>query len=108
MAVWENVLICAIKILSLSCATSAVLHLFLFISEWYIYFFFFCSTSALLERVSEIENRCAEKLREMEFRVDTAKKEHTKAGSGISGMLSQAFGSLTRDAEVTSRMLAVM
>lgn len=48
----------------------------------------FCSNSALLERVSETENRCAEKLREMEFRVNTAKKEHTKAGSGISSMLS--------------------
>lgn len=51
----------------------------------------FCSTSALLERVSEIENRCAEKLREMEFRVNTAEKEHTKAGSGISSALSQTL-----------------
>lgn len=50
---------------------------------------FFCPTSALVERVSEIESRCAEKLREMEFRVNTAEKEHTKAGTGISSVLSQ-------------------
>lgn len=50
---------------------------------------FFGPTSALLERVSEIESRCAEKLREMEFRVNTAEKEHTKAGTGISSVLSQ-------------------
>ncbi|TWW74881.1 coiled-coil alpha-helical rod protein 1 [Takifugu flavidus] len=37
------------------------------------------SDRALVERVSEIESRCAEKLREMEFRVNTAEKEHTKA-----------------------------
>lgn len=54
-----------------------------------LFSFFFCSTSVLLERISEIESRCAEKLREMEFRVNTAKKEHTKAGTGISSMLSQ-------------------
>lgn len=51
--------------------------------------FFLGSTSALLERVFEMENCCAEKLREMEFRVNTAEKEHTKAGTGISSMLSQ-------------------
>lgn len=50
---------------------------------------FFCPTSAQLDRVSEIESRCAEKLREMEFRVNTAEKEHTKAGTGISSVLPQ-------------------
>ncbi|TNN88671.1 Coiled-coil alpha-helical rod protein 1 [Liparis tanakae] len=34
---------------------------------------------ALLERVSELEDCCAEKLREMELQVNTAKREHTKA-----------------------------
>ncbi|XP_028278350.1 coiled-coil alpha-helical rod protein 1 isoform X3 [Parambassis ranga] len=37
------------------------------------------SEQALLERVSEIEYRCAEKLREMELQVNTARREHTKA-----------------------------
>lgn len=37
------------------------------------------SERALLERVSELEDCCAEKLREMEFQVKTAKREHTKA-----------------------------
>ncbi|XP_061559273.1 coiled-coil alpha-helical rod protein 1 isoform X2 [Phycodurus eques] len=37
------------------------------------------SQQALQQRVSEIESRCAEELREMELRVSTAKREHTKA-----------------------------
>ncbi|XP_051257324.1 coiled-coil alpha-helical rod protein 1 isoform X1 [Dicentrarchus labrax] len=37
------------------------------------------SERALQERVSEIKDRCAEKLREMEVQVNTAKREHTKA-----------------------------
>ncbi|XP_041864972.1 coiled-coil alpha-helical rod protein 1 isoform X2 [Melanotaenia boesemani] len=37
------------------------------------------SEQALQERVSEIEDRCAEKLREMEVQVITARREHTKA-----------------------------
>nr|XP_046266739.1 coiled-coil alpha-helical rod protein 1 [Scatophagus argus] len=37
------------------------------------------SEHALQERMSEIEDRCAEKLREMEVQVNTAKREHTKA-----------------------------
>ncbi|KAM4546325.1 coiled-coil alpha-helical rod protein 1 isoform 2-T2 [Fundulus diaphanus] len=37
------------------------------------------SERALLERVSEIEGRCAEKLREMELQVSAARREHTKA-----------------------------
>ncbi|XP_072231355.1 coiled-coil alpha-helical rod protein 1 [Leuresthes tenuis] len=37
------------------------------------------SEQALQERVSEIEDRCAEKLREMEVQVNTARREHTKA-----------------------------
>ncbi|XP_026185221.1 coiled-coil alpha-helical rod protein 1 [Mastacembelus armatus] len=37
------------------------------------------SERALQERVSEIEDRCAEKLREMEVHVNTARREHTKA-----------------------------
>ncbi|TMS14195.1 Coiled-coil alpha-helical rod protein 1 [Larimichthys crocea] len=37
------------------------------------------SERALQERVSEIKDSCAEKLREMEFQVNTAKREHTKA-----------------------------
>uniref|UniRef100_A0A8C2WNQ6 Coiled-coil alpha-helical rod protein 1 n=2 Tax=Cyclopterus lumpus TaxID=8103 RepID=A0A8C2WNQ6_CYCLU len=37
------------------------------------------SERALLERVSELENCCAERLREMEVQVNTAKREHTKA-----------------------------
>uniref|UniRef100_A0A3Q2TXV1 Coiled-coil alpha-helical rod protein 1 n=1 Tax=Fundulus heteroclitus TaxID=8078 RepID=A0A3Q2TXV1_FUNHE len=37
------------------------------------------SERALLERVSEIEGRCAEKLREMELQVGAARREHTKA-----------------------------
>lgn len=37
------------------------------------------SRRALQERVSEIEDRCAQKLREMELQVNTAKREHTKA-----------------------------
>ncbi|KAM4726823.1 coiled-coil alpha-helical rod protein 1 [Anableps anableps] len=37
------------------------------------------SEHALLERVSEIENQCAEKLREMEVQVNAARREHTKA-----------------------------
>ncbi|XP_042288219.1 coiled-coil alpha-helical rod protein 1 isoform X1 [Thunnus maccoyii] len=37
------------------------------------------SEQALQERVSEIEDRCAEKLRQMEFQVNTARREHTKA-----------------------------
>lgn len=44
---------------------------------------------ALKERVSEIENRCAEELREMEVQVNSAKREHTKAGSRISIMLTE-------------------
>ncbi|KAK1883202.1 Coiled-coil alpha-helical rod protein 1 [Dissostichus eleginoides] len=37
------------------------------------------SECALQERVSEIEDRCAEKLREIELQVNTARREHTKA-----------------------------
>ncbi|XP_042355314.1 coiled-coil alpha-helical rod protein 1 isoform X2 [Plectropomus leopardus] len=37
------------------------------------------SERALQERVSEIEDCCAEKLREMEVQVNTARREHTKA-----------------------------
>ncbi|XP_047234220.1 coiled-coil alpha-helical rod protein 1 isoform X2 [Girardinichthys multiradiatus] len=37
------------------------------------------SERALLERVSEIEDRCAEKLREMEVQVNASRREHTKA-----------------------------
>ncbi|XP_035033633.1 coiled-coil alpha-helical rod protein 1 [Hippoglossus stenolepis] len=37
------------------------------------------SEQVLQERVSEIEDRCAEKLREMEVQVNTARREHTKA-----------------------------
>ncbi|KAK5859170.1 hypothetical protein PBY51_003256 [Eleginops maclovinus] len=37
------------------------------------------SECALQERVSEIEDRCAEKLMEMELQVNTARREHTKA-----------------------------
>lgn len=37
------------------------------------------SEHALLERVSEIENQCAEKLREMEVQVNAARREHTKS-----------------------------
>ncbi|KAM9729417.1 coiled-coil alpha-helical rod protein 1 isoform 1-T1 [Menidia menidia] len=37
------------------------------------------SEQALQERVSEIEDRCAEKLREMEVQVNTSRREHTKA-----------------------------
>ncbi|XP_030602462.1 coiled-coil alpha-helical rod protein 1 [Archocentrus centrarchus] len=37
------------------------------------------SKQTLQERVSEIEDRCSEKLREMEAQVSTARKEHTKA-----------------------------
>ncbi|XP_061607346.1 coiled-coil alpha-helical rod protein 1 isoform X10 [Phyllopteryx taeniolatus] len=37
------------------------------------------SQQDLQQRVSEIESRCAEELREMEVRVSTAKREHTKA-----------------------------
>ncbi|XP_029303254.1 coiled-coil alpha-helical rod protein 1 isoform X2 [Cottoperca gobio] len=37
------------------------------------------SKCALQERVSEIEDCCAEKLREMEVQVNTARREHTKA-----------------------------
>ncbi|KAM9348605.1 coiled-coil alpha-helical rod protein 1 [Symphorus nematophorus] len=37
------------------------------------------SERALQERVSEIKDRCAERLREMEVQVNTAKREHTKA-----------------------------
>ncbi|KAG7223270.1 hypothetical protein INR49_015626 [Caranx melampygus] len=37
------------------------------------------SEHALQERVSEIEDRCAEKLREMEVQINTARREHTKA-----------------------------
>ncbi|KAK2828484.1 hypothetical protein Q5P01_019518 [Channa striata] len=37
------------------------------------------SERALQERVSEIEDRCAEKLKEMEAQVNTARREHTKA-----------------------------
>ncbi|GAA6233023.1 coiled-coil alpha-helical rod protein 1 [Lates japonicus] len=37
------------------------------------------SEQALQERVSEIEDRCAKKLREMEVQVSTARREHTKA-----------------------------
>ncbi|XP_054482193.1 coiled-coil alpha-helical rod protein 1 [Anoplopoma fimbria] len=37
------------------------------------------SERALQERVSEIKDCCAEKLREMEVQVNTAKREHTKA-----------------------------
>lgn len=39
--------------------------------------------------MSEIEDRCAQKLREMEIQVNTAKREHTKAGSGIGAVLPQ-------------------
>ncbi|KAM7397811.1 hypothetical protein PAMA_005912 [Pampus argenteus] len=37
------------------------------------------SEQALQERVSEIEDRCAEKLREMEVQVNSTRREHTKA-----------------------------
>ncbi|KAM8897350.1 coiled-coil alpha-helical rod protein 1 isoform 3-T3 [Spinachia spinachia] len=37
------------------------------------------SERALQEKVSELEDCCAEKLREMEVQVSTAKREHTKA-----------------------------
>ncbi|XP_071317341.1 coiled-coil alpha-helical rod protein 1 [Trachinotus anak] len=37
------------------------------------------SEQALQERVSETEDRCAEKLREMEVQVNMARREHTKA-----------------------------
>nr|XP_015816454.2 coiled-coil alpha-helical rod protein 1 isoform X1 [Nothobranchius furzeri] len=37
------------------------------------------SERVLQERVSEIEERCAEKLREMEVQVSSARREHTKA-----------------------------
>ncbi|KAM7374170.1 hypothetical protein PAMP_006844 [Pampus punctatissimus] len=37
------------------------------------------SEQALQERVSEIEVRCAEKLRQMEVQVNTTRREHTKA-----------------------------
>ncbi|KAM4619797.1 coiled-coil alpha-helical rod protein 1 [Polymixia lowei] len=37
------------------------------------------SERALQERVSEMEERCAEQLREMEAQVNTARREHTKA-----------------------------
>ncbi|KAL6098944.1 cchcr1 [Pungitius sinensis] len=37
------------------------------------------SERALREKVSELEDCCAEKLREMEVQVNTAKREHTKA-----------------------------
>ncbi|XP_007563168.1 coiled-coil alpha-helical rod protein 1 [Poecilia formosa] len=37
------------------------------------------SEHALLERVSEVESRCGEKLREMEAQVNVARREHTKA-----------------------------
>ncbi|XP_028322599.1 coiled-coil alpha-helical rod protein 1 isoform X2 [Gouania willdenowi] len=37
------------------------------------------SEQALQDRVSEIEERCAEKLREMEVQVDMARRGHTKA-----------------------------
>nr|XP_033955203.1 coiled-coil alpha-helical rod protein 1 isoform X2 [Pseudochaenichthys georgianus] len=37
------------------------------------------SECALQERVSEVEDRCAEKLREIELQVNTARREHTKA-----------------------------
>ncbi|XP_034539999.1 coiled-coil alpha-helical rod protein 1 isoform X2 [Notolabrus celidotus] len=37
------------------------------------------SERALQERVSEIKDHCAEKLREMEDQVNTARREHTKA-----------------------------
>uniref|UniRef100_A0A3B4UIA7 Coiled-coil alpha-helical rod protein 1 n=2 Tax=Seriola dumerili TaxID=41447 RepID=A0A3B4UIA7_SERDU len=37
------------------------------------------SKQARQERVSEIEDRCAEKLREMEVQVNMARREHTKA-----------------------------
>lgn len=37
--------------------------------------------------MSEIKDRCAERLREMEVQVNTAKREHTKAGSRISTMI---------------------
>ncbi|XP_040929675.2 coiled-coil alpha-helical rod protein 1 isoform X2 [Betta splendens] len=47
------------------------------------------SERALQERVSEIEDRCGEKLREMEVQVSTARREHTKAGSRISAVLPQ-------------------
>lgn len=39
--------------------------------------------------MSEIEDRCAQKLREMEIQVNTAKREHTKAGSRIGAVLPQ-------------------
>lgn len=53
--------------------------------EWCICFPY--PASALQERVSEIEERCSEKLREMEAQVSTVRKEHTKAGSKINCML---------------------
>lgn len=55
--------------------------------EWCICFPY--PASALQERVSEIEERCSEKLREMEAQVSTVRKEHTKAGSKINCMLPQ-------------------
>ncbi|KAM3601611.1 uncharacterized protein V6R79_015667 [Siganus canaliculatus] len=38
-----------------------------------------CSERVLQERLSEITDRCAEKLREMEAQVNSARREHTKA-----------------------------
>ncbi|KAM6970649.1 coiled-coil alpha-helical rod protein 1, partial [Aplochiton taeniatus] len=37
------------------------------------------SDRVLLEKVSEVENRCAQQLRDMEAQLNTARREHTKA-----------------------------
>lgn len=55
--------------------------------DFLFFFFASCCLAALQETVSEIEDRCAQKLREMEEQVNTAKREHTKAGCGISTVL---------------------
>lgn len=57
--------------------------------------------------MSEIEDRCAEKLREMEVQVNMARREHTKAGSRISTIVS-AGGRLTQGAKVISVMQTVI
>lgn len=35
---------------------------------------------AVLQKVSEVESVCAEKLRDIEAQLNTARREHTKAG----------------------------
>jgi len=38
---------------------------------------------AVLKKVSEVESACAEKLRDIEAQLNTARREHTKAGIHI-------------------------